>query len=323
MGRRSKAAMATTTSSPLVEVGKFEVTVRLMDDLVPEKITPTVHPDEKIGMLVERIQKLAQVQEVTLQYRNEVLQHHCTIGDYGINRESTVYGFPSVNPHPNCRFCLACRKRLMKKKLEMRKQEKSNSNGSNRKGIKGHDVSATVDEGSDHREDSEGSFEDDHVNSTDQQDSLSNEPLIVDSQGKVQAKVQPVIESSQNGKSKNGKNGKSSQNGKNGKSSQNSGAHGEASGKKMSAAERVAAFEANGGFDAVFCEFDDDDGDAPEGEDASEALSFESLLNQMKLEEEATKTVGLTPAQKKRARKKKAKMKENENKSHEDSAVLA
>ena len=32
----------------LVEVGKFDVTVRLMDDLVPEKITPTVHPDEKV-----------------------------------------------------------------------------------------------------------------------------------------------------------------------------------------------------------------------------------------------------------------------------------
>ena len=48
--------MATTTSSPLVEVGKFEVTVRLMDDLVPEKITPTVHPDEKVS--ATRVQRL-------------------------------------------------------------------------------------------------------------------------------------------------------------------------------------------------------------------------------------------------------------------------
>jgi len=277
----------------LVEVGKFDVTVRLMDDLVPEKITPTVHPDEKIGMLVERIQKLAQVQEVILQYRNEVLQHHCTIGDYGINRESTVYGFPSVNPHPNCRFCLACRKRLMKKKLEMRKQEKS---GGGRKSPQAIDDGAADDE-----DDSDASISVDDAGNSSRGDGLrhlqdlGNEPLIVDIQGKVQLKVQEdAAVPEKRGKNKKGHTQKEN-----------------AAAVKMTAAERVAAFEAAGGMDSIFDELDDDETTA--GGEAEQPVSFENLLEQMKLEEEASKSTGLTAAQKKRARKKKSKMKENKS----------
>eukprot|EP00658_Telonema_sp_P-2_P064052 TRINITY_DN5291_c0_g1_i2.p1 TRINITY_DN5291_c0_g1~~TRINITY_DN5291_c0_g1_i2.p1 ORF type:complete len:259 (+),score=76.79 TRINITY_DN5291_c0_g1_i2:220-996(+) len=244
--------------------GGFEVTVRLMDDLVPDRITPLVHRDEKIGILVERIQKLAQVQEVTLQYRNEVLQHHCTIGDYGIDRESTVYGFPSVNPHPNCRFCLACRKRLMKKKLEMRKQVK------------------TVEP---EEEDEEGSGV---------LASCGQAPLIVDSEGKVQGSVQEAKPCKAKGGNKN---------------STSPSGESESSRERMSAAERVAAFEASGGFSAIFDQVEEDEEEGGPGE----MVSFENLLEQMKLEEEeAGKAPALTPAQKKRNRKKKAKLRKGE-----------
>ena len=74
---------------------------------------------------------------------------------------------------------------------------------------------------------------------------------------------------------------------------------------KMTAAERVAEFEAAGGLDSIFDELDDDETTA--GGEAEQPVSFENLLEQMKLEEEALKSTGLTAAQKKRARKKRAR----------------